>query len=227
MSNQRNDADSIVSQALNSIRESNSAPNVFNFNFNTYNNCYNSSLHSGSNHTESVAESDTMTNNEEIIADIEITENTNNSSEPINNSAPVRGVQTTTRSAIVPISMNSSPEDITSRLQEVVNSIINDTDVGSLQPVSAGVSMTPIISGATVNLNQENNQRLTLQDINNNTEVFINNDLEQKCHICNELYKENDICRRNIKCGHCFHQSCIDTWYSENNKCPICNQLII
>ena len=40
------------------------------------------------------------------------------------------------------------------------------------------------------------------------------------------LYKENDICRKNIKCGHYFHQSCIDTWYANNNKCPICDQVI-
>ena len=131
MSNQRNDADSIVSQALNRIQESNSAPNVFNFNFNTYTNCYNSSLNSNANHTEPLAdsgeESDIMANNEEITAEIEITENnTNISPETLNNILPRRGVQTTTRSAIVPISMNSSSEDITNRLQEVVNSIIND-----------------------------------------------------------------------------------------------------
>ena len=232
MSNQRNDADNIVSQALNSIQESNSAPNIFNFNFNTYTNCYNSSLNSNANNTESSVdsggESDTMINNEEITAEIEITENnTQISPETLNNILPRRGVQTTTRSAIVPISMNSSSEDISNRLQEVVNSIINDTDPPSLQPISAGISMTPIISEGIINSNQQNNQRLTLQNINNNTEVFINSDLEQKCHICNEQYKENEICRKNIKCGHYFHQTCIDTWYSENNKCPICNQFII
>tara|TARA_B100001741_G_scaffold303459_1_gene293616 strand:+ start:46 stop:738 length:693 start_codon:yes stop_codon:yes gene_type:complete len=230
MSNQRNDADSIVSQALNSIPNSNSSSNVFNFHFNTYTNCYNSSLNSDTNHTEplgdSGTESDTTTSNEEITAEIEIRENNNISSQTIN-TLPRRGVQTTTRSAIVPISMNSSTEDITNRLQEVVNTIINDTDTPDLQPISAGISMTPIISGGVINSDQQSNQRLTLQDINNNTEVFINNDLEQKCHICNELYKENDICRKNVKCGHYFHQSCIDTWYSENNKCPICNQFII
>ena len=39
-----------------------------------------------------------------------------------------------------------------------------------------------------------------------------------------EEYNDNSIYRKNISCGHYFHQGCIDTWYSEKNKCPICNQ---
>ena len=217
MSNQRNDADSIVSQALESIRDSNLAPNIFNFNFNTYTNCYNSEKDASVNDLES-----RNIVNEDITAEIEISEG-NNLSNTSENNLPVRtGVQTTTRSAIVPISINSSPEDISNRLQEVVSSIINDTGTAELQPVSAGISMSPILPNNISN----QDQRLTIQDINNNTEVFINTELEQKCHICNELYKENDICRKNIKCGHYFHQSCIDTWYANNNKCPICDQII-
>ena len=46
------------------------------------------------------------------------------------------------------------------------------------------------------------------------------------CAICNESFINNNICRKNIKCNHYFHQKCIDTWYSENNKCPQCNQLL-
>ena len=217
MSNQRNDADSIVSQALESIRDSNLAPNIFNFNFNTYTNCYNSEKDARVNDLES-----RNIVNDDITAEIEISEG-NNLSNTSENNLPVRtGVQTTTRSAIVPISINSSPEDISNRLQEVVSSIINDTETAELQPVSAGISMSPILPNNISN----QDQRLTIQDINNNTEVFINTELEQKCHICNELYKENDICRKNIKCGHYFHQSCIDTWYANNNKCPICDQII-
>lgn len=217
MSNQRNDADSIVSQALESIRDSNLAPNIFNFNFNTYTNCYNSTRESGANNLEI---EDTR-RNQDITAEIEITED-NTISTDQGNTPTRRGVQTTTRSAIVPISINSSAEDISTRLQEVVSSIINDTETSDLQPVSAGISMIPV----TANSSSDVGQSLTIQDINNNTEVFINTDLEQKCHICNELYKENDICRKNIKCGHYFHQSCIDTWYANNNKCPICDQVI-
>ena len=213
MANQRNDADSIVRQALSSINDSNLSPNIFNFNFNTYNNCYNSMP----NVSESESEKD-----EEFTAEIEISDN----QEPVQGTRQTTGIRTTTRSAVVPISLGSSTEDISNRIQEVVNTIINDTEGSEIHPVSAGISMTPILA-TSIPTNNTTNTGLSLTVINNNTTIFINNDTNQKCHICNEEHKDNDICRKNLKCGHFFHQSCIDTWYSENSKCPICDQEII
>lgn len=48
-------------------------------------------------------------------------------------------------------------------------------------------------------------------------------DPEQKCHICNENYDSNDICRKLNDCGHYYHYNCIDNWFISNNNCPICN----
>ena len=95
MANQRNDADSIVRQALTSINDNNLSPNIFNFNFNTYNNCYNSNP----NVSESESEKD-----EEFTAEIEIS----NNQEPVQGPRQTTGVRTTTRSAVVPISSGSS-----------------------------------------------------------------------------------------------------------------------
>jgi len=193
--------------------QTNDKIDIFNFNFNTYNNCYNSMP----NVSESESEKD-----EEFTAEIEIS----NNQEPVQESRQTTGIRTTTRSAVVPISLGSSTEDISNRIQEVVNTIINDTEGSEIHPVSAGISMTPILA-TSIPTNNTTNTGLSLTAINNNTTIFINNDTNQKCHICNEEYKDNDICRKNLKCGHFFHQSCIDTWYSENSKCPICDQEII
>lgn len=67
---------------------------------------------------------------------------------------------------------------------------------------------------------------LNLTVLNEATEIFINDNSSEICAICNENFVINTICRRNSKCGHYFHQRCIDIWYSENNKCPQCNQII-
>ena len=67
---------------------------------------------------------------------------------------------------------------------------------------------------------------LTLQVLNNASAVFITEDLTEKCHICNDTYENDTICRKNLSCNHFFHRGCIDTWYSEHNTCPICNQVI-
>jgi Zn finger protein HypA/HybF involved in hydrogenase expression len=46
------------------------------------------------------------------------------------------------------------------------------------------------------------------------------------CVICQEnidtnIYLDTSIMRV-LKCTHCFHVKCIDTWFIENNKCPTC-----
>ena len=73
------------------------------------------------------------------------------------------------------------------------------------------------------------NSGLTVSELLQNTELFPYNqddNLEAKCHICNEDYKNNEICRKIKKCGHYFHQTCIDIWVRDNNTCPICTQSI-
>jgi len=43
------------------------------------------------------------------------------------------------------------------------------------------------------------------------------------CCICMETFTKKNI-RRELKCGHNFHKSCIDKWFlkSETLRCPIC-----
>ena len=43
------------------------------------------------------------------------------------------------------------------------------------------------------------------------------------CSICQEENDEN-ICEivRILNCKHAFHIDCIDTWFTEHNKCPEC-----
>ena len=47
---------------------------------------------------------------------------------------------------------------------------------------------------------------------------------ECECPICIETV--NTSVRLN-KCGHSFCKSCIETWFEENKKCPICKTEVI
>ena len=97
-----------------------------------------------------------------------------------------------------------------------INQVINLTDV-----------LTHSIANSLDNIDAVH--RLSLGDILSKTKIIIYRDIdnsEDKCHICNEGYNEFDICRSNNLCGHYFHQTCIDHWYSSNTKCPICQQVI-
>lgn len=68
---------------------------------------------------------------------------------------------------------------------------------------------------------------LTVKDMVEKTRLLIYNNItepENKCHICNEEYKSDDICRKIENCRHYYHSDCIDNWFITNKNCPICNQ---
>ena len=56
-------------------------------------------------------------------------------------------------------------------------------------------------------------------------EYKFNNELEPghdtSCSICLENYMKNDIINI-LKCGHKYHDKCIDEWIEKNNNCPLC-----
>jgi len=41
-----------------------------------------------------------------------------------------------------------------------------------------------------------------------------------ECSICKDTIFLDII--RELNCCHCFHINCIDTWLTENTKCPLC-----
>ncbi len=65
--------------------------------------------------------------------------------------------------------------------------------------------------------------------INNNilkyTKVECNKNDDSLCVICQDDLKIEDIVRR-ISCNHIFHIECIDEWFIENKKCPICKFIL-
>ena len=41
------------------------------------------------------------------------------------------------------------------------------------------------------------------------------------CSICLEQINKE---KHELKCGHCFHDECIETWLDKNDTCPYCRQ---
>lgn len=54
-----------------------------------------------------------------------------------------------------------------------------------------------------------------------NSTVINNKDKNEFCVICQEDIQIEEIIRK-IKCSHSFHINCIDNWFTENKKCPMC-----
>lgn len=51
----------------------------------------------------------------------------------------------------------------------------------------------------------------------------VSNTQEELCSICFETFSPESRCR-NLPCKHIFHKRCIDKWFKENVKCPMCRQ---
>lgn len=45
---------------------------------------------------------------------------------------------------------------------------------------------------------------------------------DKECSICLSAFQEGDSVRQLPKCGHAFHQACIDLWLLRQNNCPLC-----
>ncbi len=88
--------------------------------------------------------------------------------------------------------------------------------LGHMTVISAELStedMTPVIV------------RPSRQQIDTATELISPNSATsgEQCAICQEaLAATTGQLRRIRHCGHDFHQSCIDVWFTGNVRCPVC-----
>jgi hypothetical protein len=50
---------------------------------------------------------------------------------------------------------------------------------------------------------------------------------DNTCSICIDSFEIGQF-HRKLKCGHCFHKKCIDTWFKKNHsECPMCRTTIL
>ena len=106
-----------------------------------------------------------------------------------------------------------------------------DDDISALTTNLNNISnsLTQTINESINNINNE--MGVTVKETIDHTKINLYKDVhlenkENACPICDEEYDELSICRINNKCNHFFHIHCIDNWYSNNIKCPSCNQII-
>ena len=150
----------------------------------------------------------------------------NNLNQSNPNSTPINISANTNRTNIPPINnLSGTNANIPENILNGISSILGD--IGPLSDaLSVGASIYRVDNIYNTPATNTQQDYLTLAQLNEKTTVYIQDTAlpADKCPICNELYTDNCVYRKNIACGHYFHQGCIDTWYSENYKCPVCNQ---
>lgn len=78
-----------------------------------------------------------------------------------------------------------------------------------------------------INFEEQFKEGLLSENLLNNSNIGVfltindNNDNNDICSICIDYFTLNSIYRK-LVCNHVFHIKCIDKWFINNNKCPVC-----
>jgi hypothetical protein len=64
--------------------------------------------------------------------------------------------------------------------------------------------------------------RPTAQQIADATSLEITGTDDEDCAICQDTMAMGTEVRTIEFCEHSFHQNCIDTWFQQNVRCPVC-----
>lgn len=106
------------------------------------------------------------------------------------------------------IAQNLINEILSPRLNLSANSII-----GMLFPGAAAAPAAATAENVIV--------RPTQQVINDNT-TLLTATVRGDCSICQDAYEVGASIRKIVFCQHAFHTSCIDVWFTQNVRCPMC-----
>ena len=90
--------------------------------------------------------------------------------------------------------------------------------------------ITQRTNNSTIPMITTNILKLNIKDLNNKTtlEIYQQNEEEEEvnCTVCLLPLENNNIVRK-LHCNHKFHHKCIDTWFEEKHKCPICRYNVL
>jgi hypothetical protein len=119
--------------------------------------------------------------------------------------------------ATVHVDEPNAPTILRRDAQNLINEILSPRL--NLSPNSIIGMLFP---GATAEAAQENVViRPTQQMINNRTEVLTATQ-RGDCSICQDAYEVGTSIRKILFCQHAFHTACIDTWFTQDVRCPMC-----
>lgn len=107
-------------------------------------------------------------------------------------------------------------------LENLLNDFINNP-VNALPQQQQPNIMTLITSLISTPLEPiiQNNGIPSVEQINHATQCISTTVSSEICTVCHESLANSEV-RRINHCSHMFHQRCINRWFQQSSKCPVC-----
>ena len=92
---------------------------------------------------------------------------------------------------------------------------------------------TTTLSENTGRLNRRNRNGLTIQEIEDNTEIIsygsinMHQGLNTECPISRDTFTRDSVVLRLKECGHCFVPFRMMTWLESHSTCPLCRRNVV
>ena len=130
-------------------------------------------------------------------------------------------------------------DDITERLRRSLPELIEVTLVSNGRRVvnrrnadNATQTLAPSLTPRRTNFRSNTFQDVpvfpSLSVLRNSSEIKIFRTLENNeqdtCSICRMEFEDDDVIRKLNNCNHIFHVNCIDIWFENNIRCPLCRR---
>lgn len=112
--------------------------------------------------------------------------------------------------------MNRYAGVLTSDIIRSVSDILRETELSGSVPRVHRTTMTEFLAPVII--------RPSTDQIDNSTVICLLTESESPviCTICQESMVAGTSIRKILHCNHVFHVGCIDTWMTNNTRCPVC-----
>ena len=162
------------------------------------------------------------------------------------NTSPTRNSRYTPYNISTSPNVNSSISTSPSSNSFISTSSINYPSTNTSSVVNTSPYMNPLFGTTNSNFGEvipdlvevtlytQGQGRNDMEDVNvtpdinvltSASSIHIYNTLEteyESCSICMENFSSNSIVRKINNCGHIFHVDCVDTWFENSIRCPVC-----
>jgi hypothetical protein len=137
-----------------------------------------------------------------------------------------------------PVILSAIRDSLRTHLREYINNreYIVDREYNYILPSNDDLSSAILLDvitrfGSPGNDNfhkhMKEHRKTQIKNIGKYTKIKDLNSVSDTCAICIESFKLGQF-HRKLKCNHCFHKKCIDTWFMKNHsECPMCRAQIL